>query len=160
MRAFRRPCTACGLTFTSSTTAPSSATTSAHVQPVCIFAYGQTGSGKTYTMMGNPELDDQKGLIPRSLEQIFQASQTLNARGWKYKIQVSMLEIYNEAIKDLLVRNCQNGASSKYSIRHEANGDTFVPDLTVVDVISIDEVSSLLRRAAQMRLHTLLSDFS
>jgi hypothetical protein len=39
-------------------------------------------------MMGNPELDDQKGMIPRSLEQIFQASQTLNSQGWKYKMQV------------------------------------------------------------------------
>lgn len=56
---------------------------------VCIFAYGQTGSGKTYTMMGNPELHDQKGLIPRSLEQIFQTSQALISQGWKYKMQVS-----------------------------------------------------------------------
>lgn len=55
---------------------------------VCIFAYGQTGSGKTYTMMGRPEAPDQKGLIPRSLEQIFQASQSLGAQGWKYKMQV------------------------------------------------------------------------
>uniref|UniRef100_A0A5B6YNT3 Putative kinesin-1-like n=1 Tax=Davidia involucrata TaxID=16924 RepID=A0A5B6YNT3_DAVIN len=54
---------------------------------VCIFAYGQTGSGKTYTMMGRPEAPEQKGLIPRSLEQIFQTSQSLSAQGWKYKMQ-------------------------------------------------------------------------
>lgn len=57
---------------------------------VCIFAYGQTGSGKTYTMMGRPEAYDQKGLIPRSLEQIFQTSQSLLAQGWTYKMQVSL----------------------------------------------------------------------
>jgi kinesin family protein C1 len=121
---------------------------------VCIFAYGQTGSGKTYTMMGNPELDDQKGMIPRSLEQIFQASQTLNSQGWKYKMQASMLEIYNETIRDLLAANrmaAQDGGSSKYTIKHDANGNTHVSDLTVVDVTSISEVSSLLRRAAQSR---------
>lgn len=56
---------------------------------VCIFAYGQTGSGKTYTMMGRPEVPEQKGLIPRSLEQIFQTSQMLQAQGWKYKMQVN-----------------------------------------------------------------------
>jgi kinesin family protein C1 len=39
-------------------------------------------------MMGNPELEDQKGMIPRSLEQIFQASQALNSQGWRYKMQV------------------------------------------------------------------------
>ena len=58
------------------------------VWQVCIFAYGQTGSGKTYTMMGRPEAPEQKGLIPRSLEQIFQSSQSLQAQGWKYKMQV------------------------------------------------------------------------
>ncbi|KAI5014859.1 hypothetical protein ZWY2020_056249 [Hordeum vulgare] len=91
---------------------------------VCIFAYGQTGSGKTHTMMGNPEFNDQKGLIPRSLEQIFETSQSLMSQGWKYKMQASMLEIYNE---------------------------TIVSDLTIVDVRSINEVSSLLKRAAQSR---------
>ncbi|KAG2631187.1 hypothetical protein PVAP13_2NG003700 [Panicum virgatum] len=121
---------------------------------VCIFAYGQTGSGKTYTMMGNPDLDDQKGMIPRSLEQIFQASQALKSQGWKYNMQASMLEIYNETIRDLLAANrmaAQDGGSSKYTIKHDANGNTQVSDLTVVDVISISEVSSLLRRAAHSR---------
>uniref|UniRef100_A0A0E0P4A1 Kinesin-like protein n=2 Tax=Oryza rufipogon TaxID=4529 RepID=A0A0E0P4A1_ORYRU len=123
-------------------------------EDVCIFAYGQTGSGKTYTMMGNPELHDQKGLIPRSLEQIFQTSQALISQGWKYKMQASMLEIYNEAICDLLATNhttIQDGGASKYSIKHDANGNTHVSDLIIVDVLSINEVSSLLKRAAQSR---------
>jgi len=45
----------------------------------------------------------------------------------------------------------QDGGSSKYTIKHDANGNTHVSDLTVVDVTSISEVSSLLRRAAQSR---------
>jgi len=36
-----------------------------------IFAYGQTGTGKTYTMLGSPESERKKGIIPRSLEEIF-----------------------------------------------------------------------------------------
>ncbi|KAG5246856.1 hypothetical protein OIU77_021934 [Salix suchowensis] len=123
---------------------------------VCIFAYGQTGSGKTYTMMGRPEAPDQKGLIPRSLEQIFQTSQSLIAQGWKYKMQASMLEIYNETIRDLLSTNKSNGAENgapgkQYTIKHDANGNTHVTDLTVVDVCRIEEISSLLRQAAQSR---------
>ncbi|KAK9057024.1 hypothetical protein SSX86_024390 [Deinandra increscens subsp. villosa] len=55
---------------------------------VCIFAYGQTGSGKTHTMMGTPGSLDDKGLIPRSLEQIFEARQKLKEQGWKYEMQV------------------------------------------------------------------------
>ncbi|XP_011003401.1 PREDICTED: kinesin-1-like isoform X2 [Populus euphratica] len=123
---------------------------------VCIFAYGQTGSGKTYTMMGRPEAPEQKGLIPRSLEQIFQTSQSLIAQGWKYKMQASMLEIYNETIRDLLSTNkssgAENGAPGKqYTIKHDANGNTNVTDLTIVDVCRIEEISSLLRQAAQSR---------
>ena len=55
---------------------------------VCIFAYGQTGSGKTYTMMGRPGQPEEKGLIPRSLEQIFQTRQSLQNQGWIYELQV------------------------------------------------------------------------
>ncbi|XP_030972026.1 kinesin-like protein KIN-14C isoform X1 [Quercus lobata] len=128
---------------------------------VCIFAYGQTGSGKTYTMMGRPETSVQKGLIPRSLEQIFQTSQSLQAQGWKYKMQASMLEIYNETIRDLLSTNrssgldmsrTENGAPGKqYTIKHDVNGNTHVSDLTIVDVCSINEISSLLQQAAHSR---------
>lgn len=67
-----------------------------------------------------------------------------------------MLEIYNETIRDLLSTNrsssTENGASAKqYSIKHDANGNTHVSDLTIVDVRSAKEVSFLLDEAAQSR---------
>nr|GEV14624.1 kinesin-like protein KIN-14C [Tanacetum cinerariifolium] len=132
---------------------------------VCIFAYGQTGSGKTYTMMGRPEAPFQKGLIPRSLEQVFLTSQALAAQGWKYKMQASMLEIYNENIKDLLAIKSNAGKvggkqQPEYKISHDAEGNTCVSDLTIntcvsdltiVDVCSIGQVSTLLQKAAHSR---------
>ncbi|KAL2247583.1 kinesin-like protein KIN-14N [Sesamum indicum] len=125
---------------------------------VCIFAYGQTGSGKTYTMMGKPGPPDQKGLIPRSLEQVFETRQILEAQGWKYEMQVSMLEIYNETIRDLLSPNRSSfdatrleNSGKQYAIKHDPNGNTHVSDLTIVDVRSSKEVSYLLDRAAQSR---------
>ncbi|KAM1150078.1 hypothetical protein FF1_030678 [Malus domestica] len=126
---------------------------------VCIFAYGQTGSGKTYTMMGKPGDQDQKGLVPRSLEQIFKTIQSLQPQGWKYEMQVSMLEIYNETIRDLLAPNRsssdmlrENGIGGKqYTIKHDANGNTHVSDLTIVDVCTAKEVSYLLERAEHSR---------
>lgn len=117
---------------------------------VCIFAYGQTGSGKTYTMVGRPGPPELKGLIPRSLEQIFLVSQSLKDQGWKYTMQASVLEIYNETIRDLLSPTENPG--KKYNIIHDANGkNTYVPDLTIVDVCGADEISALLKQAAQSR---------
>ncbi|OIW15461.1 hypothetical protein TanjilG_28660 [Lupinus angustifolius] len=127
---------------------------------VCIFAYGQTGSGKTYTMMGRPGHPEEKGLIPRSLEQIFQTRQSQQPQGWKYEMQVSMLEIYNETIRDLLSTNRspsdatrqENGTPGKqYAIKHDASGNTHVTDLTVVDVQSVKEVAFLLSQAENSR---------
>lgn len=71
-----------------------------------------------------------------------------------------MLEIYNETIRDLLSTNrssldllrSENGIGGKqYTIKHDANGNTHVSDLTIVDVRSAREVSYLLERAAQSR---------
>ncbi|KAH9317288.1 hypothetical protein KI387_019057, partial [Taxus chinensis] len=124
---------------------------------VCIFAYGQTGSGKTYTMLGKPDAPEQKGIIPRSLEQIFKTSQALSSQGWSFRMQASMLEIYNETIRDLLVTN-KNGSldgtrseNKQYAIKHDQNGNSFVSDLTITDVNNWIEVSSLLHKAAQSR---------
>lgn len=36
-----------------------------------IFAYGQTGSGKTHTMFGDMKTEPEFGIIPRTLEEIF-----------------------------------------------------------------------------------------
>jgi kinesin family protein 3/17 len=36
-----------------------------------IFAYGQTGTGKTFTMEGQQEIKELRGIIPNSFEHIF-----------------------------------------------------------------------------------------
>lgn len=53
---------------------------------VCIFAYGQTGSGKTHTMLGSP---DDRGMIPRAMDQIFASSAAMETRGWTFDMRVS-----------------------------------------------------------------------
>ncbi|KAK9666634.1 hypothetical protein RND81_14G199900 [Saponaria officinalis] len=122
---------------------------------VCIFAYGQTGSGKTFTMMGKPGFSEMKGLIPRSLEQIFATRQSLQSQGWKYELQVLMLEIYNKTIHDLLSTSksgvTETTSGKQYTIKHDVNGNTHVSDLTIVDVNSSKEVAYLLDKAAQSR---------
>lgn len=65
---------------------------------VCIFAYGQTGTGKTFTMEGTP---DNRGVNYRSLEELFRSSTERSAM-IRYEFSVSILEVYNEKIRDLL----------------------------------------------------------
>jgi kinesin family protein C2/C3 len=66
---------------------------------VCIFAYGQTGSGKTYTMEGP---SDARGVNSRSLCTLFELVQKIGPEV-DIDIEVSMLEIYNDNVRDLLV---------------------------------------------------------
>ena len=43
-----------------------------------IFAYGQTGTGKTYTMEGFSSSEQQRGIIPRAMEEIFRYIQNVS----------------------------------------------------------------------------------
>ncbi|TKR72141.1 hypothetical protein L596_019644 [Steinernema carpocapsae] len=75
-----------------------------------VFVYGQTGSGKTYTMLGaeteESDLDvKRRGLIPRSLEHLFQMLHSERAKrgaSFKFVCQCSFVELYNEELYDLL----------------------------------------------------------
>ena len=67
----------------------------------CILAYGQTGSGKTYTMEGSI---DQPGVNRRTLTELFNIKAKRESTGLvKVDVEVSMVEIYNETVRDLLV---------------------------------------------------------
>ena len=64
----------------------------------CIFAYGQTGSGKTHTMTGTAS---DPGVNVRLVEELF----AISSKAWTghvYTFRVSMVELYNEALRDLL----------------------------------------------------------
>lgn len=65
---------------------------------VCIFAYGQTGTGKTFTMEGTK---GNRGVNYRTLEELFKIAKE-RSETFTYDISVSVLEVYNEQIRDLL----------------------------------------------------------
>ncbi|KAF8026028.1 hypothetical protein BT93_F2753 [Corymbia citriodora subsp. variegata] len=76
---------------------------------VCIFAYGQTGTGKTYTMEGTKT---DRGVNYRTLEELFHIIKE-RQQLFQYDISVSVLEVYNEQIRDLLVPGNQPGVPAK-----------------------------------------------
>eukprot|EP00429_Kryptoperidinium_foliaceum_P018086 CAMPEP_0176039054 /NCGR_PEP_ID=MMETSP0120_2-20121206/19358_1 /TAXON_ID=160619 /ORGANISM="Kryptoperidinium foliaceum, Strain CCMP 1326" /LENGTH=749 /DNA_ID=CAMNT_0017372449 /DNA_START=115 /DNA_END=2364 /DNA_ORIENTATION=- len=67
-----------------------------------VFAYGQTASGKTYTMEG-PDFEDKihQGVIPRMVWSIFDGIYHADEH-IEFLVKVSIVEIYNERIRDLL----------------------------------------------------------
>ena len=65
-----------------------------------VLAYGQTSSGKTYTMQGEMEPPSTQGIIPRMISHVFKY--IYNTEGNDFIIKVSMIEIYQEKIRDLL----------------------------------------------------------
>ena len=74
---------------------------------VCCLAYGQTGSGKTYTMTGGQ--GEERGIIPRAVEMLFQEIEELQKHGWDFNSQVAAMEVYNNTVRDLLQNNMENG---------------------------------------------------
>lgn len=76
---------------------------------VCIFAYGQTGTGKTFTMEGSEEA---RGVNFRTLEKMFDIIKE-RQKFYCYDVSVSVLEVYNEQIRDLLVAGNHQGAAAK-----------------------------------------------
>lgn len=61
-----------------------------------VFAYGQTGCGKSYTMMGVETPAENRGIIPRAFNHIFDHIAVNDAI--KFLVRASYLEIYNEEV--------------------------------------------------------------
>ncbi|KAG9406548.1 hypothetical protein AC1031_002866 [Aphanomyces cochlioides] len=110
---------------------------------VCIFAYGQTGSGKTFTMSGSAE---NPGINPRALNELF-GLKNARSREFNDDITVSIMEIYNEVIRDLLA---ENAANTNLSVRQGTNGN-FVQGLTMVPVKEVNDVFNLITKGNQNR---------
>ena len=113
----------------------------------CLFAYGQTGSGKSYSMVG---YGTNKGIVPISCEEIFKRISNNKDPSIHYEVEVSMLEIYNEKVQDLLVP-ISNRPPSGLKIRESKALGVFVSDLTKYPVSSYEEISNKMDEGYQNR---------
>jgi kinesin family protein 3/17 len=102
-----------------------------------VFAYGQTGTGKTWTMEGDRKSNTNKGIICRSFEHVFK---TINGSPDKqFLVSVSMLELYNEEIRDLI-----KGDGQKLKLKQDENGTVYVDGLSQTEVKSDADCMRLL----------------
>ncbi|KAM6600361.1 hypothetical protein CsatA_019970 [Cannabis sativa] len=115
---------------------------------VCIFAYGQTGTGKTFTMEGT---EKDRGVNFRILEELFHIIRE-RQKLYRYTVSVSVLEVYNEQIRDLLGSGNQAGATAKrLEIRQVGEGIHHVPGLVEANVSNMSEVWEVLKTGSNAR---------
>ncbi|XP_062518444.1 kinesin-like protein KIF9 [Corticium candelabrum] len=110
-----------------------------------ILAYGQTGAGKTFTMTGTTENFRHRGIIPRALAQVFREIEERPDQS--IIIRVSYLEIYNEAMFDLLSTLPDSDASlppNSLTVAESEGGATMVKGLTVRLAHNEEEALNLL----------------
>ncbi|KAM4591688.1 kinesin-like protein KIF11 isoform 2-T2 [Odontesthes bonariensis] len=132
-----------------------------------VFAYGQTGTGKTFTMEGERspgeqftwEEDPLAGIIPRTLHQIFEK---LSENGTEFSVKVSLLEIYNEELFDLL--SPSEDVSERLQLFDDPRNKrgVVVKGLEEVTVHNKDEVYQILERGSAKRktASTLMNAYS
>jgi len=113
-----------------------------------MLAYGQTGTGKTYTMEGfkYSGCDPQRGIVPRSMEQIFKYIEASSNKNSTFMVRASYLQIYNEVISDLLKTD-----RTSLSIREDKKKGIFVEGLSEWAVRSPNEIYSLMQKGAMSR---------
>lgn len=101
---------------------------------------------KTHTMIGPP---DNRGVNMRSFETIFaNANDEYRETGTQTVVNMSMLQVYNERIIDLLVNKPQSHMEpsnlDSLHIRQRQGGEVYVEGLTEYVVKNEKEVSTLL----------------
>ncbi|KAK4949814.1 hypothetical protein LTR10_011656 [Elasticomyces elasticus] len=111
-----------------------------------VFAYGQTGAGKSYTMMGDMDDTDKKGITPRIIEQIFDAILVHGSAQIEYTVGISYLEIYMERIRDLL-----NPVMDNLPINEGPKGP-YVKGLREIYVNTVEEVYTAMHLGQRSRV--------
>ncbi|KAK7482767.1 hypothetical protein BaRGS_00025933 [Batillaria attramentaria] len=101
---------------------------------VCLMAYGQTGSGKTFTMMG-PE--NNPGINIRAISELLKVCAERKETK-SYILKVSMVEIYNETVQDLLT------SDAKTLELHAVGNMVRIPDITEMPIETVKDVKAVM----------------
>ena len=117
---------------------------------VCMFAYGQTGSGKSYSIVGYP---GNLGIIPRSCTEIFRRvdeRENNPDNSVKHEIVLSMIEIYNEKVHDLLSPPASRPKDG-LNIRMHPKIGVYVEGVNKVPVASYEEIEMQIEEGTKNR---------
>ena len=129
---------------------------------ICIMSYGQTCTGKTFTIQGE---GDNEGIASRAARELFeiignllQNSKKISKKNnnnlsnfnetffIKAKFTMTIIEIYNEQIFNLLEESTPN-----LNLYEDSNGNLIVPDLSPININSFEEANKLFKLAEKFR---------
>eukprot|EP01051_Picozoa_sp_SAG22_P007061 SAG22_NODE_485_length_9905_cov_35.562003_2_plen_1142_part_00 len=122
-----------------------------------IFAFGITNAGKTHTVHGS---DDDPGLLPRAIEQLFDTRLSD-----EHALSMSYMEVYNDNVFDLLCGQPHGdaagaGAAGKASrsskrvalqLKEDERGRVFVKGLSSAPLQSVAQSMELLAKGRRAR---------
>ncbi|XP_023784261.1 kinesin-like protein KIF18A isoform X2 [Cyanistes caeruleus] len=99
-----------------------------------VLAYGATGAGKTHTMLGSPE---DPGVMYLTMMTLYKRMDQIK-EDKTCDVAVSYLEVYNEQIRDLLVK------SGPLAVREDGQQGVVVHGLTLHQPKSAEEILQML----------------
>jgi len=112
-----------------------------------LFAYGQTGAGKSFSMVG---YGNNKGIVPLAFDALFKKIDGDPNKETKHQVTFSMLEIYMEAVADLLVKG--SGPKGGLKVRQNPKlGKFFVQGLSKVPVSTYKEIDARMEEGTSNR---------
>ena len=112
-----------------------------------VLAYGQTGSGKTHTMLGDPE-PENRGIMYRACEQLFASIESCEKAGWKYSVNIQIVEVYNEKLRDLLNHATDSAQELELAARTDpTTGAVYVENLSTHSVSAAEDAVAMLQQA-------------
>ncbi|XP_041350719.1 kinesin-like protein KIF28P [Gigantopelta aegis] len=111
-----------------------------------LFAYGQTGSGKSYSMIG---YNTNKGIVPITCGELFKAIDANTEKETQLRVSFSMLEIYNEQVRDLLSKTKQKAGGLK--VRQNPKSGFYVEGLKLVPVKNYSAIEKLMEQGTYNR---------
>ncbi|XP_033111082.1 kinesin-like protein KIF28P [Anneissia japonica] len=118
----------------------------------CLFAYGQTGSGKSYSIVG---YGANKGIVPIVCEELFKGIETKKEKADKskeeeFQVSISMMEIYNEQVRDLL--NAKGfKVKGGLKIREHPDKGFYAQSLIKVPVKSYEDINGRINEGTRNR---------
>eukprot|EP00434_Breviolum_minutum_P005174 symbB.v1.2.004561.t1/scaffold239.1/size255824/4 len=134
----------------------------------CLVAYGQTGTGKTHTVHGDWQSQDQRGLLPRIAEGLFERLARL-PRGDTGRVRISYIEVYNDRLRDLFSttarseydgsprtprvdpKNFASGGGNRLEVRTHPEVGVYVENLQELPVETFRDVAKHVARGEKAK---------